>query len=116
MAFYIPTSVLGEVSAICFEGKKHTVEDLYKIVNLLNRYDVKFRHPNRVVAEICSNLYSDDWRDDRMKPTDLVHLGYALAYDSDYFITSDRILNEYRIPEDFKLKVLTPDEAIKRFQ
>jgi predicted nucleic acid-binding protein len=116
MALYIPTSVLVEVSAICFEGKRHKVEDLYKIVNLLNRCEVKFRHPNQVVAEICYNLYRDDWRDDRMTPTDLAHLGYALAYDADYFITGDRILNEYRIPGDFKLKVLTPDEAIKRFQ
>lgn len=116
MALYVPTSVLGELSAICFEGRKHNVDDLYKIANLLIRSDVKFRHPNRVVAEICCNLYSDAWRDDRMKPTDLVHLGYALAYEVDYFITSDRVLNEYRIPEEFKLKVLTPDEAIKQFR
>jgi len=113
---YVPTSVLGEVSAICFEGRRHTVEDLYKVVDLLNRCDIKFRHPNRVVAEICCNLYNDAWRDDRMKPTDLVHLGYALAYDVDYFITSDRVLNEYRIPGEFKLKVLTPDRAIRQFQ
>jgi len=113
---YVPTSVLGEVSAICFEGRRHTVEDLYKVVDLLNRCDIKFRHPNRVVAEICCNLYNDAWRADRMKPTDLVHLGYALAYDVDYFITSDRVLNEYRIPGEFKLKVLTPDRAIRQFQ
>jgi len=50
-----------------------------------------------------------------MSPSDLVHLGYAMAYNVDYFITSDRVLNDYRIPEDFKLKVLTPGEAIKRF-
>ena len=62
------------------------------------------------------NLYSDAWRDDRMKPTDLVHLGYAMAYEVDYFITSYRVLNEYRIPEEFKLIVITPDEAIKQFQ
>jgi len=51
-----------------------------------------------------------------MSPSDLVHLGYAMAYNVDYFITSDRVLNDYRIPEDFNLKVLTPGEAIKRFQ
>ncbi len=113
---YLPTSVLGEVAAICFKGRKHTIDDLYKIVNLLSRYEFEFLHPRQSVAEACYNLYSDAWRDDRMKPTDLVHLGYALAYDVDYFITSDRVLNEYRIPEDYKLKVLTPEEAIRRFQ
>lgn len=113
---HIPTSVLGEVAAICFKGKRHTIEDLYKIIDLLSRYEFEFLHPSEVVAYICYRLYSDDWRDSRMNPTDLVHLGYALAYDVDYFITSDRVLNDYHIHEDYKLKVLTPEEAIRRFQ
>lgn len=50
-----------------------------------------------------------------MKPTDLVHLGYALAYDVDYLITSDRVLKAFRIPKEFNLKVLTPEEALKYF-
>lgn len=112
----IPTSVLGEVAAICFKGKRHTIEDLYKVINLLSRYEFEFLHPSEVGAYICYRLYSDDWRDSRMNPTDLVHLGYALAYDVDYFITSDRVINDYHIHKDYKLKVLTPEEAIKRFQ
>jgi predicted nucleic acid-binding protein len=114
MTLRIPVSVLGEVSAVCFRGK-HTVEDLYKIVELLDRYEFEFFQPNQAVAETCCILYSDDWRDYRMKPSDLVHLGYALAYNADFFITTDRVLNEYRIPEEFKLQVLTPGEAIRRF-
>jgi predicted nucleic acid-binding protein len=112
----IPTSVLGEVAAICIKGKKHTPDELHKIVDLLSRYGSQFLHPSQLVAEICYNLYSDAWRDDRMQPSDLVHLGYSLAYNVDYFITSDRNLHDFRIPEDYKLKVLTPSEAIKRFQ
>jgi hypothetical protein len=38
-------------------------------------------------------------------------LGYALAYDVDYFITTDRILRGYRIPKEFKTKVIHPSEA-----
>jgi len=116
LALCVSASVLGEASAICFEGKRHTVDDLYKIVNLLHRRAIRFLHPNRVVAEICYDLYSDDWRDDRMKPTDLVNLGYALAYEMDYLITSDHVLNAYRIPREYMLKVMTPAEAIKQFQ
>lgn len=116
MALCVPTSVLGEASAICFEGKRHTVDDLRQIVDLLDRREVRFLHPSQVVAEICCDLYSDDWRDDRMNPADLVHLGYALAYEMDYFVTSDKILNEYRIPEEYKLEILTPAQAIKHFQ
>jgi len=66
------------------------------------------------VAEACCDLYGDEWGDNRMTPSDLVHLGYALAYDVDYFITTDSVLNEYRVPEGFKLKVLHPKDAIKR--
>jgi len=116
VALYLPASVLGEVSAICLEREKHIISDLHEIVDLLGRYRFKFLHPRQSVAEACYNLYSDAWRDSRMSPSDLVHLGYAMAYNVDYFITSDRVLNDYRIPEDFKLKVLTPGEAIKRFQ
>jgi hypothetical protein len=116
LALCVSTSVLGEASAICFEGRQHTVDDLYEIVNLLHRRTIRFLHPNRVVAEICYDLYSDNWRDYRMKPTDLVNLGYALAYEMDYLVTSDKVLNAYRVPPDYALKVITPAEAIKRFQ
>jgi hypothetical protein len=51
-----------------------------------------------------------------MTPTDLVHLGYAMAYDVDYFITTGGVLNQYRMPAGFKVKVLHPKEAMKRFQ
>ena len=58
-------------------------------------------HPNQ------NTLYKDS----RIKPADLVHLGYALAYDVDFFITTDRILRGYSIPKEFKTKVLHPHEA-----
>lgn len=116
MTLCIPISVLGEISAICFEGKRHSVEELHDLIDFLARYQVRFLHPNQTVAEACYNLYSDELGDNRMKPTDLVHMGYALAYDVDYFITTDSVLNEYRVPDMFKLRVLHPKEAIKRFQ
>jgi len=116
MALCIPISVFGEFSAICFEGKRHSVEELHRLIDFLDRYHVRFLHPNQTVAEACYNLYGAEWRDDRMTPTDLVHLGYAIAYDVDYFITTDCILNQYRVPGGFKLKVLHPKDAMKRFQ
>jgi len=116
MALCIPISVLGEVSAICFEGKRHSVEELHDLIDFLDRYNVRFLHPNQIVAEACHNLYGNEWRDDRMTPTDLVHLGYAMAYDVDYFITTDGVLNQYRVPAEFKVKVLHPKEAMKRFK
>lgn len=110
----IPVSVLGEGSEICFEGKRHSVSELHEVIDFLARYQVRFLHPNQIVAEACYNLYGDEWRDNRMTPSDLVHLGYALAYDMDYFVTTDSVLNQYRVPTGFKLKVLHPKDAIKR--
>jgi len=54
-------------------------------------------------------------RDNRMTPADLVHLGYAMAYNVDYFVTTDSVLIEYRMLAGFKLKVLHPKDAMKRF-
>jgi hypothetical protein len=39
MALCIPISVLGEVSAICFEGKRHSVEELHDLIDFLDRYN-----------------------------------------------------------------------------
>ncbi len=115
MALCIPISVLGEISAICFESKRHSVEELHDLIDFLARYQVRFLHHNQIVAEACCNLYGNEWGDYRMTPADLVHLGYAMAYDVDYFITTDSVLNEYRVPAGFKLKVLHPKDAMRRF-
>ncbi len=115
MMLCIPISVIGEASAICLERKRHSVEELHDLIDFLARYQVRFLHPNRTVAEACYNLYSGELRDNRMTPSDLVHLGYAMAYDVDYFVTTDSVLSEYRVPAGFKLKVLHPRDAMKRF-
>jgi hypothetical protein len=44
-----------------------------------------------------------------MMPTDVFHIGYALAYDMDYFVSTDRLLLQYKLPEGSKLEVIHPD-------
>jgi hypothetical protein len=44
-----------------------------------------------------------------MRSTDTFHLGYALAYDMEYFVTTDRLILQYKLPEGSKLKVIHPD-------
>ena len=51
-----------------------------------------------------------------MKPSDLVHLGYALAYDLDYLIATDKDLRKYRIPASFDLVVKHPKDAEEIFE
>jgi hypothetical protein len=114
----VPISVLGEVVIICVEGEwkgregKHNREELHELIDIWSGLRISFLHPNEAVATTCYNLYNhSEYRDSRIKPADLVHLGYALAYDVDFFITTDRILRGYSIPKEFKTKVLHPHEA-----
>ena len=55
--------------------------------------------PTNGVAVICYE-FSRDVTDGRMisQKTDRTRLTYAIAYDCDYFLTSDDALIRYRIP------------------
>jgi len=106
-------SVLAEIVTLCLEsqqeGGKHSVDELYKLIDFLSSLKIRFLHPNERVAIVCYNLYKNEtFRDSRLKPSDLVHLGYALAYDLDFLISTDKTLREYRIPCEFNLKIKHP--------
>jgi len=58
-------------------------------------------YPDPVVAEICYRLATEGV-DYRVENTDRVHLGYALAYGCDLFITSDKNLIKYRVPKNLE--------------
>lgn len=109
----VPISVLGECVLICLEGghevKHHNIQELHDLIDFWGGLDVSVLHPNDVVAETIHNLYTHlEYKEERLSPGDLVHLGYALAYNADYFITTDKILNHYKVPEVFKLKIIPP--------
>ena len=66
------------------------------------------------MAEVCYQLverhkkgYEKDYR---LTDTDLVHIGYALAHEMDYFLTTDKALKHY-IPRKSKLKVINLEEV-----
>lgn len=112
----IPVSVLAEIVAICLKGehesKKHTIEELFDLIEFWRGLEISFLHPNKAVAIACHALYMDKaFMDSRLKPSDLVHLGYALAYNLDYLITTDKTLRDYRVPDEFKLQITHPKDA-----
>lgn len=114
-------SVLGEIVTLCLENnqdeEKHTLEDLYELIDFWRGLKIRFLHPNERVAIVCYNLYKNGiYKDDRLKPSDLVHLGYALAYDLDYLISSDKILRSYQVPSEFKLEIKHPKNATDIFR
>jgi len=69
---------------------------------LLDDWNITVLFPNEHVRILCYQMGEEEI-DTRMirEPTDRTHLAYAMAYDSDYFLTSDKNLIKYRIPRSF---------------
>jgi hypothetical protein len=80
--------------------------------------DLSFLYPNALVADACYKFvkkYEKGERIDyRLTDTDLVHLGYALAYKVDYFLTTDTKLKHY-VPEKSNLRVIDHETAKEIF-
>jgi len=110
---FVPITVLGESVIECLLGEgggEHDLSELYRLIGLWGALDLLFLYPNDVVAAVCYQLSKrKEERDDfRLTDTDLVHLGYALAHEMDYFLTEDKALKhvEPYIPKKAKLQVI----------
>jgi len=110
----VPVSVFAEIVSLCIqreESSKFCIDDLYKLIDFWQGLNIVVLRPNKAVAVACYKLYMDDsFRDNRLGPSDLVHLGYAIGYDLDYFITTDKTLRKYRVPPPLKLSVIHPQD------
>ena len=112
-------TVMGEVVLVCVRDKEKT-KNLHKIVDLLHSYDIRFLIPNSLLRECCRCLDQID-PDDRVPKTDKTHLAYAIAYNVDYFLTTDLKLQTFNLPEDclFSSKnkrIVSPAELRKSLQ
>jgi predicted nucleic acid-binding protein len=110
----VPFSVLAETVFKSLIREKegndpHKMDMIASLIELWRRLDIRFLPPTNRVAEICWYLVEES--KDRLQPTDRTHLGYALAYNMDYLITTDKILLHYQVPEDFQLKVVSLKDA-----
>ncbi|MDD5189010.1 MAG: PIN domain-containing protein [Methanoregula sp.] len=112
-------SVIGEVILIMKRDAKFA-EHLTGFFSLLSEWKITILVPTDDVAVICYE-FSQDFTDGRMmsQKTDRMHLAYAIAYDCDYFITSDDALIRYKIPRrliesDYVKPDTLPLEAFKK--
>lgn len=122
ISLYVPISVLGESVIECLRGEKgdtsHSLKELHDMIDFWGSLNLNFLYPSSLVAEACFRLverYKTGERiDHRLTDTDLVHLGYALAYKMDYFLTTDKRL-QHNIPERSNLRVIDHEEAKSLF-
>lgn len=122
ISLYVPISVLGESVIECLRGERgdttHSLSELHDMIDLWGSLNLNFLYPSTLVAKACYRLverYKTGVKIDyRLTDTDLVHLGYALAYKMDYFLTTDRKL-QYNVPDKSNLRVIDHEEAKKLF-
>lgn len=121
---FVPISVFGESVIECLQGEKlgdgrHDINELYRLIELWSALDLLFLYPNDLVAAVCYQLSirKEERENHRLSDTDLVHLGYALAHEMDYFLTTDKDLKHVDpyIPKRAKLQVIGLDEARNLF-
>lgn len=69
----------------------------------LDDWNITVLSPNDSVRILCYRMGEEEL-DTRMirEPTDRTHLAYAMAYQSEFFMTSDRNLTRYRIPSSLE--------------
>jgi len=117
---FVPITVLGESVIECLLGERkgdseHDLNELYHLIELWSVLDLVFLYPNDVVAAVCYQLSKrkEEKGDFRLTDTDLVHLGYALAHEMDYFLTADKALKHVDpyIPMKAKLQVIGLEDA-----
>jgi hypothetical protein len=118
ISLLVPISVIGESVIECLRGEKesagHDLDELHELIDFWGTLNLSFLYPNALVADACYRLvekYKKAERIDyRLTDTDLVHLGYALSYNVDYFITTDTKLRYY-VPERANLCIINHEEA-----
>ncbi|MFA7303768.1 MAG: type II toxin-antitoxin system VapC family toxin [Methanoregula sp.] len=100
--FTITTSitVLGETVTQLMECRTE-IDRIVKFCELLDQWDVSFSFPNDVIRKLCYFIGEElSVRDDLFyQVTDRTHLAYAIAYKSDFFITSDRAIRQFVLPK-----------------
>jgi len=95
----ISLPILGEFTSEInsLPNREQLMRGLFDIVDT---FDPIVMVPNSRVSYACYLLCKFN-EDARMKSqyTDLVHLGYAMAYEVPVFLTTDKHLTHYRIPQ-----------------
>ncbi len=112
---YVPISVLGESVIQCLSGEiengHHNLAKLHDLIDLWGSLDLMFLYPNELVADACYQLVNQKRRGHcRLSHADLVHLGYALAYKMDYFLSTDSQLTHSN-PDNSGLIVIPPPKV-----
>ncbi len=121
IVLYVPITVIGETVIEYLNdgpGSGRDINELHELIDFWGSLHLSFLYPTDLVADACYKLVERHRRgnriDHRLSDTDLVHLGYALAYKMNYFLTTDKALKHY-IPKTSGLKIIDFEQAKELF-
>lgn len=83
----VPLTVAGELLTVCLTEQRK--DDLNKVVDLCVRLDAEYLMPRPELRGCCACMDSTDDRK-HTSITDRTHIAYAKAWESDYFLTTDK--------------------------
>jgi len=106
-------TVYGEIVWVCQRDKRPN--DIHLILNLINHLNILCWTPSIQLRECCKCLDKMD-KQNRVGPSDRTHLAYAVSYNDDFFVTSDKDLVHF--PFDTNkcrkcgkhTKIISPDQ------
>jgi predicted nucleic acid-binding protein len=106
-------SVLGE-GFTQMNDKENASDYILALNRYLDDWEIAVHFPNDYVRTLCY-LMGQEEIDTRMirEPTDRTHLAYAMAYNADYFLTSDKNLTMYRVPAKIQEKGFFKPKTMK---
>ena len=112
-------TVIGETS-IKLREEENGFELITTFFQTLDEYNIEIIYPNYIISVLCYHMGMDE-HDSRMihQPTDKVHLAYAISQECSIFISRDRALRDYDLPEtlikrEFNKPEILPFNEFKR--
>lgn len=101
-AGFTPITSITVIGEALTQMRENRDKDRYisSFLSLLDDWEVSILYPSDPVRILCY-VMGDEEIDTRIirEITDRTHLAYAMAYHSDFFITSDKNLKSYRVPK-----------------
>ena len=101
ISIYGSLAIDYEISRIKLDSKRRQVEDLYDAVDSIDLlYTVTVREK------------ADELKRYNIKDMDALHIAFAEVYGLDYFITTDKVLNNAAKRANLNVKVMNPVEFV----
>lgn len=105
-------TVIGETT-IKLRDRDNASNLIQSFFEILDEYSFQVIFPDYTISLLCYHMGLDDGDSEMLhQPTDKVHLAYAISHGCQYFISGDRALRDYALPESLVKKDFNKPEVL----